>query len=157
MDVRDFWSSVAQRLMCCCLRSFSLLLLYEWNRHEKLLLVFSVDTKPANQERVLQVSVCCPLQVPVAHCFGPAGQKKRFCCVCRKQTEGSTALRCEGGTSSAWSIITSQTSSTCWYNQYGDFRALMGIKSSNVAGLRWLTPCWETLCRRPGLQQPGFD
>ncbi|XP_005737795.1 diacylglycerol kinase theta isoform X1 [Pundamilia nyererei] len=35
------------------------------------------------------------VQVPVAHCFGPAGQKKRFCCVCRKQTEGSTALRCE--------------------------------------------------------------
>ncbi|XP_035506205.2 diacylglycerol kinase theta [Scophthalmus maximus] len=35
------------------------------------------------------------VQVPVAHCFGPAGQKKRFCCVCRKQTEGHTALRCE--------------------------------------------------------------
>ncbi|KAF6715274.1 Diacylglycerol kinase theta [Oryzias melastigma] len=35
------------------------------------------------------------VQVPAAHCFGPAGQKKRFCCVCRKQTEGSTALRCE--------------------------------------------------------------
>ncbi|XP_033489458.1 diacylglycerol kinase theta [Epinephelus lanceolatus] len=35
------------------------------------------------------------VRVPVAHCFGPAGQKKRFCCVCRKQTEGSTALRCE--------------------------------------------------------------
>ncbi|XP_041845838.1 diacylglycerol kinase theta-like isoform X2 [Melanotaenia boesemani] len=35
------------------------------------------------------------VQVPVAHCFGPAGQKKRFCSVCRKQTEGSTALRCE--------------------------------------------------------------
>ncbi|XP_035982984.1 diacylglycerol kinase theta [Fundulus heteroclitus] len=35
------------------------------------------------------------VQVPVAHCFSPAGHKKRFCCVCRKQTEGSTALRCE--------------------------------------------------------------
>ncbi|XP_015228773.1 PREDICTED: diacylglycerol kinase theta [Cyprinodon variegatus] len=35
------------------------------------------------------------VQVPVAHCFGPAGQKKHFCCVCRKQTEGSKALRCE--------------------------------------------------------------
>ncbi|KAK5605301.1 hypothetical protein CRENBAI_014273 [Crenichthys baileyi] len=35
------------------------------------------------------------VQVPVAHCFTPAAQKKRFCCVCRKQTEGSTALRCE--------------------------------------------------------------
>uniref|UniRef100_A0A3Q3A8L9 Diacylglycerol kinase n=1 Tax=Kryptolebias marmoratus TaxID=37003 RepID=A0A3Q3A8L9_KRYMA len=35
------------------------------------------------------------VQAPMAHCFGPAGQKKRFCCVCRKQTEGSTALRCE--------------------------------------------------------------
>ncbi|KAF7228712.1 diacylglycerol kinase theta [Nothobranchius furzeri] len=35
------------------------------------------------------------VQVPVSHCFGLAGQKKRFCCVCRKQTEGSTALRCE--------------------------------------------------------------
>ncbi|KAK5924557.1 hypothetical protein CgunFtcFv8_017162 [Champsocephalus gunnari] len=35
------------------------------------------------------------VQVPVSHCFGPAGQKKRFCCVCRKQTEGNTALRCE--------------------------------------------------------------
>uniref|UniRef100_A0A4W6CPJ8 Diacylglycerol kinase n=1 Tax=Lates calcarifer TaxID=8187 RepID=A0A4W6CPJ8_LATCA len=35
------------------------------------------------------------VRVLVAHCFGPAGQKKRFCCVCRKQTEGSTALRCE--------------------------------------------------------------
>ncbi|XP_041799875.1 diacylglycerol kinase theta [Chelmon rostratus] len=35
------------------------------------------------------------VQVPVAHCFGPAGHKKRFCCVCRKQTEGNTALRCE--------------------------------------------------------------
>ncbi|XP_028271709.1 diacylglycerol kinase theta [Parambassis ranga] len=35
------------------------------------------------------------VRVPVAHCFGPAGQKKRFCCVCRKQTEGNTALRCE--------------------------------------------------------------
>uniref|UniRef100_A0A3P9J702 Diacylglycerol kinase n=1 Tax=Oryzias latipes TaxID=8090 RepID=A0A3P9J702_ORYLA len=35
------------------------------------------------------------VQVPVVHCFGPAGQKKRFCGVCRKQTEGSSALRCE--------------------------------------------------------------
>uniref|UniRef100_UPI0037E9495F diacylglycerol kinase theta n=1 Tax=Semicossyphus pulcher TaxID=241346 RepID=UPI0037E9495F len=35
------------------------------------------------------------VRVPVAHCFGPAGHKKRFCCVCRKHTEGSTALRCE--------------------------------------------------------------
>uniref|UniRef100_A0A3Q3VV02 Diacylglycerol kinase n=1 Tax=Mola mola TaxID=94237 RepID=A0A3Q3VV02_MOLML len=35
------------------------------------------------------------VRVPVAHCFGPAGHKKRFCCVCRKQTEGSPALRCE--------------------------------------------------------------
>lgn len=35
------------------------------------------------------------IQVPVAHCFGPAGHKKRMCCVCRKQTEGSAALRCE--------------------------------------------------------------
>ncbi|XP_056238711.1 diacylglycerol kinase theta isoform X1 [Seriola aureovittata] len=35
------------------------------------------------------------VQVPVAHCFGPAAQKKRFCCVCRKHTEGNTALRCE--------------------------------------------------------------
>ncbi|KAM4621925.1 diacylglycerol kinase theta [Polymixia lowei] len=35
------------------------------------------------------------VQVPVAHCFGPAGQKKRFCCICRKHTEGNTALRCE--------------------------------------------------------------
>ncbi|XP_053284682.1 diacylglycerol kinase theta [Pleuronectes platessa] len=45
-------------------------------------------------------SVCscvtaCAVRVPVAHCFGPAGQKKRFCCVCRKHTEGNTALRCE--------------------------------------------------------------
>ncbi|TRY91095.1 hypothetical protein DNTS_020395 [Danionella cerebrum] len=36
------------------------------------------------------------VQVPVAHCFSPAGQKKRFCCVCRKHLEGSSALRCEG-------------------------------------------------------------
>uniref|UniRef100_A0A8C1TH29 Diacylglycerol kinase n=1 Tax=Cyprinus carpio TaxID=7962 RepID=A0A8C1TH29_CYPCA len=35
------------------------------------------------------------VRVPVAHCFGPAGQKKRFCCVCRKHLEGSSALRCE--------------------------------------------------------------
>lgn len=35
------------------------------------------------------------VQVPVAHCFGPAAQKKRFCSVCRKQTEGNMALRCE--------------------------------------------------------------
>ncbi|XP_059202973.1 diacylglycerol kinase theta [Centropristis striata] len=35
------------------------------------------------------------IRVPVAHCFGPAAHKKRFCCVCRKQTEGSSALRCE--------------------------------------------------------------
>ncbi|KAM9740673.1 LOW QUALITY PROTEIN: diacylglycerol kinase theta [Menidia menidia] len=34
------------------------------------------------------------VQVPAAHCFGPAAQKKRFCCVCRKHTEGG-ALRCE--------------------------------------------------------------
>ncbi|XP_076842546.1 diacylglycerol kinase theta isoform X2 [Brachyhypopomus gauderio] len=34
-------------------------------------------------------------KVPVAHCFGPAGQKKRFCCVCRKNLEGTPALRCE--------------------------------------------------------------
>ncbi|XP_062331952.1 diacylglycerol kinase theta [Osmerus eperlanus] len=45
-------------------------------------------------------SVCSCLaptlvQLPVAHCFGPAGQKKRFCCVCRKHLEGNTALRCE--------------------------------------------------------------
>ncbi|XDV37584.1 hypothetical protein PO909_007162 [Leuciscus waleckii] len=35
------------------------------------------------------------VRVPVAHCFGPAGQKKRFCCVCRKHLEGSSAMRCE--------------------------------------------------------------
>ncbi|XP_017345111.1 diacylglycerol kinase theta isoform X2 [Ictalurus punctatus] len=35
------------------------------------------------------------VRVPVAHCFGPAGQKKRFCCVCRKNLEGTSALRCE--------------------------------------------------------------
>lgn len=35
------------------------------------------------------------IQVPVAHCLGPAGQKRRVCCICRKQTEGNTALRCE--------------------------------------------------------------
>nr|XP_055033775.1 diacylglycerol kinase theta-like [Misgurnus anguillicaudatus] len=35
------------------------------------------------------------VRVPVAHCFGPAGLKKRFCCVCRKHLEGSSALRCE--------------------------------------------------------------
>uniref|UniRef100_A0A8C7I8H3 Diacylglycerol kinase n=1 Tax=Oncorhynchus kisutch TaxID=8019 RepID=A0A8C7I8H3_ONCKI len=35
------------------------------------------------------------VRVPVAHCFGPAGQKKRFCCVCRKHLEGNTAVRCE--------------------------------------------------------------
>lgn len=35
------------------------------------------------------------VRVPVAHCFGPAGLKKRFCCVCRKHLEGSPALRCE--------------------------------------------------------------
>ncbi|XP_072549421.1 diacylglycerol kinase theta [Salminus brasiliensis] len=35
------------------------------------------------------------VRVPVAHCFGPASQKKRFCCVCRKNLEGTAALRCE--------------------------------------------------------------
>ncbi|KAK2829064.1 hypothetical protein Q7C36_017054 [Tachysurus vachellii] len=35
------------------------------------------------------------VRVPVAHCFGPAGQKKRFCCLCRKNLEGTSALRCE--------------------------------------------------------------
>ncbi|XP_035281830.1 diacylglycerol kinase theta isoform X1 [Anguilla anguilla] len=35
------------------------------------------------------------VRVPVAHCFGPAGHKKRFCFVCRKHLEGSSALRCE--------------------------------------------------------------
>ncbi|XP_069575615.1 diacylglycerol kinase theta [Brachyistius frenatus] len=35
------------------------------------------------------------VRVPVAHCFGPAAHKKRFCCVCRKQTDGNSALRCE--------------------------------------------------------------
>ncbi|KAJ8262380.1 hypothetical protein GJAV_G00165780 [Gymnothorax javanicus] len=35
------------------------------------------------------------VRVPVAHCFGPAGHKKRFCCVCRKHLEGSPSLRCE--------------------------------------------------------------
>ncbi|XP_062840795.1 diacylglycerol kinase theta [Trichomycterus rosablanca] len=35
------------------------------------------------------------VRVPVAHCFGPAGQKKRFCGVCRKILEGTAALRCE--------------------------------------------------------------
>ncbi|XP_008284327.1 diacylglycerol kinase theta [Stegastes partitus] len=35
------------------------------------------------------------IRVPVAHCFGSAGPKKRFCCVCRKQTEGNAVLRCE--------------------------------------------------------------
>lgn len=57
----------------------------------------------------------CPLQVPVAHCFGPAGHKKRFCCVCRKQTEGNAALRCEGQTS----FTSSQTSSdNIWYEAH---------------------------------------
>ncbi|XP_029702767.1 diacylglycerol kinase theta isoform X1 [Takifugu rubripes] len=35
------------------------------------------------------------IRVPVAHCLVPAGHKRRFCCVCRKQTEGNSALRCE--------------------------------------------------------------
>ncbi|KAJ0069030.1 hypothetical protein NL108_016334 [Boleophthalmus pectinirostris] len=34
------------------------------------------------------------ISVPVAHCLLPA-HKKRFCCVCRKPTGGSTDLRCE--------------------------------------------------------------
>uniref|UniRef100_H3CAH6 Diacylglycerol kinase n=1 Tax=Tetraodon nigroviridis TaxID=99883 RepID=H3CAH6_TETNG len=49
--------------------------------------------------KVLQ-SVCSCLapsavQVPVAHCFVPAGHRRRFCCVCRRQTEGDAcaALR----------------------------------------------------------------
>ncbi|XP_008325453.1 diacylglycerol kinase theta isoform X2 [Cynoglossus semilaevis] len=54
-------------------------------------------------EKCLKIlrSICSCLapslvHVPVAHCFGPAGPKRRFCCVCRKQTEGNaTALRCE--------------------------------------------------------------
>nr|XP_046261239.1 diacylglycerol kinase theta [Scatophagus argus]XP_046261240.1 diacylglycerol kinase theta [Scatophagus argus] len=53
-------------------------------------------------EKCLKVlrSVCSCMtpslvRVPVAHCFGPAGHKKRFCCVCRKPAEGNTALRCE--------------------------------------------------------------
>ncbi|KAF7652295.1 hypothetical protein LDENG_00098750 [Lucifuga dentata] len=35
------------------------------------------------------------VRIPMAHCFGPAAQKKHFCCVCRKQTEGKSAVRCE--------------------------------------------------------------
>ncbi|XP_037118931.1 diacylglycerol kinase theta-like isoform X4 [Syngnathus acus] len=35
------------------------------------------------------------VRVPVAHCFGPDTHKRRICCVCRKQTEGNNALRCE--------------------------------------------------------------
>ncbi|KAL0974105.1 hypothetical protein UPYG_G00215430 [Umbra pygmaea] len=35
------------------------------------------------------------VRVPVAHCFGPAGQKKKFCCVCRKHLEGNASVRCE--------------------------------------------------------------
>ncbi|XP_077388265.1 diacylglycerol kinase theta [Festucalex cinctus] len=35
------------------------------------------------------------IRVPVAHCFGPDAAKRRVCCVCRKQTEGDGALRCQ--------------------------------------------------------------
>ncbi|KAJ8015739.1 hypothetical protein DPEC_G00029280 [Dallia pectoralis] len=35
------------------------------------------------------------VRVPVAHCFGPAGPKKKFCCVCRKHLEGNSSVRCE--------------------------------------------------------------
>ncbi|XP_054648950.1 diacylglycerol kinase theta-like isoform X1 [Dunckerocampus dactyliophorus] len=35
------------------------------------------------------------VRVPVAHCFGPDTGKRRMCCVCRKQTDGNAALRCE--------------------------------------------------------------
>ncbi|XP_028316240.1 diacylglycerol kinase theta [Gouania willdenowi] len=35
------------------------------------------------------------ITVPVAHCLSPAGHKRHFCSVCRKQTEGNSALRCE--------------------------------------------------------------
>ncbi|XP_069482496.1 diacylglycerol kinase theta isoform X2 [Ambystoma mexicanum] len=36
------------------------------------------------------------VRVPVAHCFRQPGHyKKKFCSVCRKHLEGSTALRCE--------------------------------------------------------------
>ncbi|XP_077466029.1 diacylglycerol kinase theta [Stigmatopora argus] len=35
------------------------------------------------------------VQTPVAHCFGPDPRKKRVCFVCRKQTEGKGALRCQ--------------------------------------------------------------
>ncbi|KAM9849462.1 diacylglycerol kinase theta [Aulostomus maculatus] len=50
--------------------------------------------------KMLQSPLCSCMaaalvRVPVAHCFGPAAQKKRFCCVCRKQMEGNLALRCE--------------------------------------------------------------
>ncbi|XP_033871675.3 diacylglycerol kinase theta-like [Acipenser ruthenus] len=35
------------------------------------------------------------VRVPVSHCFSPLGHKKKFCSVCRKQLEESSALRCE--------------------------------------------------------------
>ncbi|XP_077429540.1 diacylglycerol kinase theta isoform X2 [Vanacampus margaritifer] len=35
------------------------------------------------------------VRVPVAHCFGPDAPKRRMCSVCRKQTEGNGALRCQ--------------------------------------------------------------
>uniref|UniRef100_A0A3B3YLM5 Diacylglycerol kinase n=1 Tax=Poecilia mexicana TaxID=48701 RepID=A0A3B3YLM5_9TELE len=91
-DLMDFPACQTQRRANSSLPSWgqkSTLLLHElcnFMCHEKCL------------KTLRAVCICMApskVQVPVAHCFGPAGQKKRFCCVCRKQTEGSTALRCE--------------------------------------------------------------
>ncbi|XP_061690076.1 diacylglycerol kinase theta-like isoform X5 [Syngnathoides biaculeatus] len=35
------------------------------------------------------------VRIPVAHCLAPDAHKRRVCCVCRKQTEGNGALRCQ--------------------------------------------------------------
>uniref|UniRef100_A0A8C4S5G4 Diacylglycerol kinase n=1 Tax=Erpetoichthys calabaricus TaxID=27687 RepID=A0A8C4S5G4_ERPCA len=35
------------------------------------------------------------VRMPVSHCFGPPGHKKKFCAICRKQLEESSTLRCE--------------------------------------------------------------
>ncbi|XP_061644086.1 diacylglycerol kinase theta-like isoform X2 [Phyllopteryx taeniolatus] len=35
------------------------------------------------------------VRIPVAHCLARDARKRRVCCVCRKQTDGNGALRCE--------------------------------------------------------------
>lgn len=79
-------------------------------------------------------TVLCPLQVPVAHCFGPRGlYKRKFCAVCRKGLD-APALRCEGTADpGSWAALL-RVAQPALYNQAAGVEWWPEGRGGNVLG-----------------------